>query len=150
MLLRPGICFINLDLCKHCRLFQYSILTDLSIIYIYKLHLARPTVLPGKRWRRFNLGRFGQVHPAVLLEADSFHIPPRLPDQSPTLVSETGGRPVEEGILTVVLHAVEDDEIEVRLKIIQVAVGLVVNVFPHSGEIHGVLDVVKVVRHLQV
>ena len=90
------------------------------------------------------------MHPAVLLEADSFHIPPRLPDQSPTLVSETGGRPVEEGILAVVLHAVEDDEIEVRLKVIQVAVGLVINAFPHSGEIHGVLDVVKVVRHLQV
>jgi hypothetical protein len=90
------------------------------------------------------------VHPTILLEADSFHIPLRLPDQSPTLVSVTGSRTVEEGVLTVVLHAVEDDEVEVGLKVIQVAVGLVVNAFPHSGEVHGVPDVVKVVRYLKV
>ncbi len=56
---------------------------------------------------------------------------------------------VEKGVLSVVLHAVGDDEVEVVLELLQAPVLMSIDAFPHGGEVHGVPDVVQVVRNLQ-
>lgn len=88
------------------------------------------------------------MHATVPVEADLLHVPPGLAEQGPALVPEAHGRPVEVGILGVVGHAVVHDEVEVALELLQVAVLLRVDALPHGGEVHRVLDVVKVVGHL--
>lgn len=86
---------------------------------------------------------------AFRVEADLLHVAPGLSEQRPALIPEANGRPVEIRVLRVVLHAVFDDEVEVALKLLEVVVGLGIDALAHGGEVHWVLDVVEVVRHLQ-
>lgn len=56
---------------------------------------------------------------------------------------------MEKRLLGVVRHAVGDDEVEVVLEVLQAPVAVKVDSFSHGGKVHGVLDVVQVVRNLQ-
>lgn len=89
------------------------------------------------------------MHAAFPVEADFLHVAPGLSKQGPALISEANGGPVEIGVLRVVLHAVFNDEVEVALKLLEVVVALGVDALSHGGEVHRVLDVVEVIRHLQ-
>lgn len=89
------------------------------------------------------------MHAAFGVEADFLNVSPRLPQQGSSLISETHGGAVEVRVLGVVFHAVVDNEVEVLLELVQVVVALCVDALPHGGEVHGVLDVVEVVGHLQ-
>lgn len=89
------------------------------------------------------------MHAAFRVEADFLDVSPGLPQQGSALISETHGGAVEVRVLGVVFHAVVDNEVEVLLELLQVAVALCVNALPHGGEVHGVLDVVGVVGYLQ-
>lgn len=89
------------------------------------------------------------MHAAFRVEADFLDVSPGLPEQGSSLVPETHGSAVEVRVLGVVFHAVVDNEIEVLLELVQVAVALRVDALPHGGEVHGVLDVVQVVGYLQ-
>lgn len=89
------------------------------------------------------------MHAAVAVKADLLHVSPGLPEQHAALVPQAHGGAVEVRVLGVVLHAVVHDEVEVLLELLQVAVALRVHALPHGGEVHGVLDVVEVVRDLR-
>lgn len=89
------------------------------------------------------------MHAAFCVKADFLHVASGLSKQCPSLVSEADGRPVEVGVLGVVLHAVVDDEVEVVLKLLEAAVRLGIDALSHGGEVHRVFDVVKVVGHLR-
>lgn len=89
------------------------------------------------------------MHAAFRVEADFLDVSSGLPQQGAALVSETHGGAVEVRVLGVVFHAVVHNEVEVLLKLVQVAVALRVDVLPHGGEVHGVLDVVEVVGDLR-
>lgn len=64
------------------------------------------------------------------------------------MVQHPLSRLVEEGFLGVVRHAVTDDEVKVLLKLVQAVVAVGVDPFAHSGEVHGMFDVVQVVWDL--
>lgn len=114
-----------------------------------RTNVAALTVLPGEGRLHLHLGRLVQVHGAVPVEADLLHVPPGPAEQGAALVPEAHGGPVEVGVLGVVGHAVVHDEVEVALELLQVAVVLRVDALPHGGEVHRVLDVVKVVGDLR-
>lgn len=89
------------------------------------------------------------MHAALRVEADLLHVPSGLSEQDPALISEPDCGSVEIRVLGVVLEAVIDDEVEVGLELLEVVVALGIDALPHGGEIHRVLDVVQVVRHLR-
>lgn len=89
------------------------------------------------------------MHAAFRVEANFLDVSPGLPQQGSPLIAETHGGAVEVRVLGVVFHAVVDNEVEVLLELVQVAVALCVDALTHGGEVHGVLYVVEVVRYLQ-
>lgn len=115
------------------------------------LPLALPLALPLPLQRPSGVGTGlpGQVHAGLVVEADPVRLPPGAPDDHPAQLPEAQGGPVEHRVLGVVLEAVVDDETKVALERLksQVAVGF--QKVPHGLEVHGGVDVVQVVRHLQ-
>lgn len=89
------------------------------------------------------------MQPAGKVEADSVGLSAGPAEDDSSVVLHTLSYLVEEGVLGVVQHAVVDDEVEVILKVLQAPVLVSIDPFPHGGEVHGVLDVVQVVRNLQ-
>lgn len=89
------------------------------------------------------------MHAAFRVKANFLHVSPGLSKQDPALVSEPNGSPVEISVLRVIFHAIINNEVEVILKLREVVVALRIDALPHCGEVHWVLDVVEVVRHLQ-
>lgn len=88
------------------------------------------------------------MNTTLRVEADFLHIPSRLSEQDPALISESDSGSIEVRVFRVVLQAVIDDEVEVGLELVEVVVALGINALAHGGEIHRVLDVVQVIRHL--
>lgn len=56
---------------------------------------------------------------------------------------------VEECLLGVVGHAVGNYEVKVSFKLVKAPVTMSIDAFPHGGKVHGVFNVVQVVRNLQ-
>lgn len=113
------------------------------------LVMNQRTILPGERGRSLRFGGFGQMQPAGEVEADPLGFSAGPAEDGASLVLHPLRCLVEERVLGVVLHAVGDDEVEVGLELLQAPVVVAVDAFPHGGEVHGVLDVVQVVRYLQ-
>lgn len=89
------------------------------------------------------------MQPAGKVKPDSVRLSAGPAEDDSSVVLHALSCPVEERVLGVVRHAVVDDEVEVILKVLQALVLVSVDPFPHGGEVHGVLDVVQVVRNLQ-
>ena len=89
------------------------------------------------------------MQPAGEVEADPLCFSAGPAEDGPAVVLHPLSCLVEECVLGVVGHAVGDDEVEVRLELLQASVVVGVDAFPHGGEVHGVLDVVQVVGNLQ-
>lgn len=111
--------------------------------------IGRLTFLPGEGWRRLQFRGLGQMQPAGEVEADPLGLSAGPAEDGSSVVLHPLSCLVEERVLGVVLHAVEDDEVEVGLELLQAPVVVAVDAFPHGGEVHRVLDVVQVVRNLQ-
>ena len=107
------------------------------------------TFVPGEGWRRLQLGRLRQVDPGEGVEADALGVASGLADQHAALVAHAYRGAVEVRVPGVVLQAVGHHEVEVGLKVVQAAVRLRLHAPGHGGEVHGVLDVVQVVRDLE-
>lgn len=88
------------------------------------------------------------MHSTGEVETYPFCVPPCLPEDRSAVISQTHSGAVEKGVLGVVLHAVVDNEVEVILKLIQALISMGVNAFSHCREVHGVLDVVQIIRNL--
>lgn len=89
------------------------------------------------------------MNPTGEVKANSLSLPSGPAEDGSSVVLHPLTCPVEKRVLGVVLHAVEDDEVEVCLELLQAPVVMSVDAFPHGGEVHGVLDVVQVVWNLQ-
>lgn len=89
------------------------------------------------------------MHPAGEVEADSVGLSACPAEDDASVVLHPLSCLVEKRVLGVVRHAVGDDEVEVGLELLQTPVVVSINAFPHGGEVHGLLDVVQVIRNLQ-
>lgn len=114
-------------------------------LYVMRLF----TVVPCEGSGGLQLGLLGQVQATVLVEADALHVSPGLPEQRSAVVSEAHCCAIEERVLGIVLHTVGDDQVEVGLELVQVAVSVGIDALPHGGKVHGVFNVIKVVRNLK-
>lgn len=88
------------------------------------------------------------MHPTGEVKPYSLRISSSLPENSSSMVSQAHSSTVKEGLLSIVRHAVIDDEIEVILKLIHALVFMCISAFPHGREVHRMLDVIKIVWNL--
>lgn len=89
------------------------------------------------------------MHPTGEVKTDPVGLPAGTTEYHPTVVLHPLGCLVEERVFGVVQHTVGDDEVEIALELFQAPVMVCVNALPHGGEVHGVRDVVQIVRNLQ-
>lgn len=107
------------------------------------------TICPGE-WRRLqDLGWFRRVHATFGFEAEAFDMAPSLPQDDPTQIPHSHGCTVKIRVLGVVLHTVRNHEVEIGLKLVQAVVLVRLYTFPHGGEVHGVFNVVQIIRYLK-
>lgn len=111
--------------------------------------LNQLTILPGERGRRIQFRGFGQMQPTGEVKAYPLGLSAGPAEDDSTVVLHPLSCLVEERLLGVVGHAVRNDEVEVSFKLLKAPVTMSVDVFPHGGKVHGVFDVVQVVRNLQ-
>lgn len=93
-------------------------------------------------WGLISSQTVGDMHARLKVNAHFFCLAPGLAEHSTTLLSEPHCRPVEDGVLGIILEAVADDEVEVLLKIIKVQVAVSLQVLLHGEKVHGLFDVV--------
>lgn len=89
------------------------------------------------------------MQPTGEVKADSVCLSAGPADDDSSMVLHPLSCLVEKRVLSIVRQTVGDDEVEVVLKVVEAPVLMTVDSFPHGGEVHGVLDVVQVVRNLR-
>lgn len=89
------------------------------------------------------------MQPTGEVEAYSLSLPPGPAEDGSSMVLHPLSCLVKERFLGVVGHAVGNDEVEVSFKLLKAPVTMSIDAFPHGGKIHGLFDVVQVVRNLQ-
>lgn len=89
------------------------------------------------------------MHPTGEVKTDPVGLPAGTAEYHPAVVLHPLSCLVEECVFGVVQHTVGDDEVEITLELFQAPVMVCVNALPHGGEVHGVCDVVQIVRNLQ-
>lgn len=89
------------------------------------------------------------MHPTGEVKTDPVGLPTGTAEYHPAVILHPLGCLVEERVFGVVQHTVGDDEVEIALELFQAPVMVCVNALSHGREVHGVRDVVQIVRNLQ-